>query len=180
MTSDDSGRRRLVVSVTDGEGRALRVAGLGRWLSALAPAVARGAVAIALVDDGRVRRLNRTYRGIDRATDVLSFPNGTGGALGDIVIATGVARRQAAAIGHSYQIEVRTLALHGLLHLLGYDHERDAGEMRRVEERLRRRGGLTRGLIARTVQGDKKRTQRRARTTSGPLSKPRSRSKRMR
>ena len=72
--------------------------------------------------------------------------------LGDIVIATGVARRQAREAGHSYQTELRVLALHGLLHLLGYDHERrdDRGRMARVEARLRRRGGLNVGLIERS------------------------------
>jgi probable rRNA maturation factor len=71
------------------------------------------------------------------------------GTLGDVVIATGVARRQARAAGHSLQTEVRVLALHGLLHLLGYDHEHDDGRMARVEVRLRRKGGLREGLIER-------------------------------
>ena len=70
-------------------------------------------------------------------------------ALGDIVIARGVARRQAREAGHSELTELRVLALHGLLHLLGYDHERDDGRMRRVERRLRRKGGLREGLIER-------------------------------
>lgn len=69
--------------------------------------------------------------------------------LGDIVIARGVARRQARAARHPELTELRILALHGLLHLLGYDHERDAGRMRRVEQRLRRKGGLREGLIER-------------------------------
>jgi probable rRNA maturation factor len=69
--------------------------------------------------------------------------------LGDIVIATGVAARQAREAGHSTAKEWRVLALHGLLHLLGYDHERDAGAMARVERRLRRKGGLGAGLIER-------------------------------
>jgi probable rRNA maturation factor len=113
-------------------------------------------VSIALVSDGIVRSLNREYRDQDRATDVLSFPNeprtfphASRRFLGDIVIARGVARRQARAAGHSEPIEWRTLALHGLLHLLGYDHETDNGQMRRVEQRLRRRGGLPSGLIER-------------------------------
>ena len=73
--------------------------------------------------------------------------------LGDIVIATGVARRQAKAARHSYQAELRVLALHGLLHLLGYDHDDagDAGRMARVESRLRRKGGLGTGLIERAA-----------------------------
>jgi probable rRNA maturation factor len=71
------------------------------------------------------------------------------GFLGDIVIAAGVARRQARDAGHSLQTELRILALHGLLHLLGYDHEHDDGQMERLERRLRRKGGLREGLIER-------------------------------
>jgi probable rRNA maturation factor len=69
--------------------------------------------------------------------------------LGDIVIATGIARRQAREAGHAYASELRVLALHGLLHLLGYDHETDRGTMGRVEARLRRKGGLSSGVIER-------------------------------
>ena len=69
--------------------------------------------------------------------------------LGDIVIARGVARRQAKAAGHAETTELRVLALHGLLHLLGYDHETDHGEMARAEKRLRRKGRLREGLIER-------------------------------
>src|SRR5580765_6908836 len=69
--------------------------------------------------------------------------------LGDIVIARGVARRQARAAGHAERTELRILALHGLLHLLGYDHEQDNGRMLRLERRLRRKGGLREGLIER-------------------------------
>jgi len=127
----------------------IRAPGLARWLASVAPARARGAVTVAIVPDSRVRRLNWRYRRTDRATDVLSFPSGEPGELGDIVIAAGVARRQARAAGHSLQAELRVLALHGLLHLLGYDHERDAGRMARLEARLRARGGLRAGLIER-------------------------------
>lgn len=70
--------------------------------------------------------------------------------LGDVVIARGVARRQAREARHSEQTELRVLALHGLLHLLGYDHEQDDGRMQRVERRLRRKGGLHEGLIERS------------------------------
>jgi probable rRNA maturation factor len=106
-------------------------------------------VAVVLVSDSRIRTLNRRYRGKDAVTDVLSFPNEDAGHIGDIVIAVGVARRQAREAGHGLQTELRVLALHGLLHLLGYDHERDAGRMARIEARLRVRGGLREGLIER-------------------------------
>ncbi len=96
-----------------------------------------------------MRHLNSRFRAIDQVTDVLSFPAGPAPAvpgparfLGDIVIATGRAARQARAAGLTEQQEWRRLALHGLLHLLGYDHERDNGRMRRLERRLQRRGGL--------------------------------------
>jgi probable rRNA maturation factor len=160
----DPDSKRVKVTVTDAAGRPLRDGGLAAWLSAIAPARAAGTVAVALVSDARIRALNRTYRRKDAATDVLSFPADAPPArhpapraprlpmpLGDIVIATGVARRQARAAGHSYQAELRVLALHGLLHLIGYDHDHpgDQGRMARVEARLRRRGGLGSGLIER-------------------------------
>ena len=127
----------------------LRVPGLGEWLSSVAPAAARGTVTVAVVSDTRVRALNQRYRRKFRVTDVLSFPAEDPGYLGDIVIAAGVARRQARQAGHSIHTELRVLALHGLLHLLGYDHERDNGRMARIEARLRSRGGLREGLIER-------------------------------
>jgi probable rRNA maturation factor len=129
--------------------RGVRAPGLARWLAGVAPPRARGSVTVALVSDQRVRALNRQFRGKDRATDVLSFPAGERGRLGDIVIALGAARAQALEAGHPLGTELRVLALHGLLHLLGYDHERDSGRMARVEARLRARGGLQSGLIER-------------------------------
>jgi probable rRNA maturation factor len=134
----------------------LRAPGLAAWLTSIAPSGARGAITIALLSDVRVRELNRRFRRKDRPTDVLSFPSAAAGDetsrdryLGDVVIAAGVARRQAKEAGHSIQTELRVLALHGLLHLLGYDHEIDGGRMARVEKRLRRKGGLREGLIER-------------------------------
>jgi probable rRNA maturation factor len=145
----DPDSKRLRVSVSDGTGRAVRDGGLARWLAATAPPRAAGEVSIALVSDVRMRALNRKYRGKDKTTDVLAFVQDDG--LGDLVIATGVARRQAAEAGHSYQAELRVLALHGLLHLIGYDHHdpHDNGRMARAEARLRRKGGLGTGLIER-------------------------------
>jgi probable rRNA maturation factor len=139
--------RRLTVDIVLPSG--VRAPGLAGWLELVAPAGARGAVAVGVVTDLRIRELNRRYRGKNVPTDVLSFPADEPGHLGDIVIALGVARRQAGSAGHSLSTEFRVLALHGLLHLLGYDHERDNGEMRRLEQRLRRAGGLREGLIER-------------------------------
>ncbi|HEU4928014.1 MAG TPA: rRNA maturation RNase YbeY [Vicinamibacterales bacterium] len=176
----DPDSRRVSVTVTDGRGRRIADGGLARWLAAVLPARLRGEVAIALVTDPHIRKLNKQYRGKDYATDVLSFPaedfrlepeatrlraaryseagsrGGVASAFrrkvaGDIVIAAGVAKRQAREAGHSYRAELRVLALHGFLHLLGYDHDApdDHGRMARAEARLRRRGGLPIGLIAR-------------------------------
>lgn len=107
-----------------------------------------------ITTDREVRELNRRFLGEDRATDVLSFPSGEGlGPLGDIAIAFPYARRQAAAIGHPVETELRVLLLHGVLHLLGYDHETDGGRMRRAEQSWRRRLGLPHGLIGRAERG---------------------------
>jgi probable rRNA maturation factor len=150
-------RDRLAVSVAVEGGGSKTIAaasGLGHWLRRVAPARARGTVGIAILTDQRMQRLNLQYRKKDVPTDVLSFPNTEKGRpgdgfWGDIAIAAGVAGRQARAEGHSLAVELRVLALHGLLHLLGYDHVVDKGLMGRVEERLRRRGGLPSGLVAR-------------------------------
>ena len=168
-----SSRARIRVVVSDAHGRTIEP-GLSRWLTRVAPARARGTVNIAVVSDRRVRALNQRYRGHDRPTDVLSFPatnwpqrrqnpqrpvskrglassasSAANVFLGDIVIARGVARRQAREVGHPESTELRVLALHGLLHLLGYDHEHDNGAMARFERKLRRKGGLREGLIER-------------------------------
>ncbi|MEM7351740.1 MAG: rRNA maturation RNase YbeY [Acidobacteriota bacterium] len=114
--------------------------------------------AVRFVSDREMRRLNGSYRGHDRPTDVLSFPGdlmapaGHAAAdgealrrltdpshLGDVVISVPTARRQAGELGHSTEIELRTLLLHGVLHCLGHDHETDDGTMERLEQRLRLR-----------------------------------------
>ena len=121
--------------------------------AALAGAGRRGAsLTIAFVRDRAIRQLNRTYRDQDRATDVLSFPasDAQGEAfisptpecadyLGDIVVAIDTARRQADEAGHGLAREVSELVIHGALHLCGYDHETDKGEMNRLELKLRRK-----------------------------------------
>ncbi len=98
-----------------------------------------GEVAVVLAGDHLLRRLNRQFRGKDRPTDVLSFP-GEGGeeGLGDVVISVPTAERNARRQGHRLPRELDILALHGFLHVLGYDHETDDGAMDRLEGRLRR------------------------------------------
>jgi probable rRNA maturation factor len=141
------GDSTLTIDVVTSGG--VRAPGLAAWLRRVAPPRARGGLTVAVVPDARVRALNRRYRKKNASTDVLSFPSGEPTHLGDVVIAEGVARRQARNAGHSLQTELRVLALHGLLHLLGYDHETDAGQMARLERRLRVKGGLREGLLER-------------------------------
>jgi probable rRNA maturation factor len=171
-------KRRLValsVAVVDNLGRPVRVPGLGRWLAAVAPFNVPAAMNVALVGDLRVKALNMAYRGHDRVTDVLSFPALEASSvrklltlktlrvgvapveLGDVVIASGQAQRQARQVGHSLATELRVLALHGLLHLIGYDHDVDGGAMAALERVLRRKGRLREGLIERAgVRADGK------------------------
>ena len=108
-------------------------------------------VAVCLVSDAEIARLNHTYRGKRGPTDVLSFPaDGTRGLrrsragfhLGDIAISPSAARRNARALGRGVEEELRVLILHGVLHLAGYDHETDQGQMDRYERRLRARLGI--------------------------------------
>jgi probable rRNA maturation factor len=148
---------RLRVSIATPDGLNVATRGLAPWLSRIAPAAAKGDVSVAIVSDRRMRALNRQFRGKDKVTDVLSFPSDPSTSLrasdrsfmGDIIIASGVAKQQAKAAGHSVQTEIRVLALHGLLHLLGYDHEHDDGKMARFEAKLRKKAGLKEGLIER-------------------------------
>ncbi|HWC95362.1 MAG TPA: rRNA maturation RNase YbeY [Candidatus Sulfopaludibacter sp.] len=107
---------------------------------------------VLITGDAELRRLNRDFRGMDYATDVLSFPSAHPSSLGDLAISLGRARAQARQYGHSTEQEVQILMLHGLLHLLGLDHETDAGRMARAEKRWRTRLGLPNGLIERVQQ----------------------------
>ncbi len=109
--------------------------------------VAGGEVGVLICGDERIRALNRTFRGRDKATDVLSFPSGDAQPdgptyLGDVAISLDTARRQAVAAGIEESRELVVLLVHGLLHLLGHDHERDGGEMVRLEKELRGELGL--------------------------------------
>ena len=108
--------------------------------------------AVVVASERAVREANRRFRGKSGSTDVLSFPDEDEGRLGDILVCAGRAEAQANEYGHSAEAEVKTLILHGLLHLLGFDHETDAGDMRRREARLRLKYGLETGLIERVQQ----------------------------
>jgi probable rRNA maturation factor len=127
----------------------------------------RGQVTVLLTTDTAIRRLNRQFRGKNKATDVLSFPAAPGPVkiAGDLAISIPTARRQAEERRHSLSIEIKVLVLHGLLHLAGYDHEIDRGEMDRLEQKIRARLRLPHGLIERTMSG---------RTKVGAPSLPRS------
>ena len=138
------GLRVEVVGAGDRGGRAVAMAAPGGAGAGPRPCDGRPGAGPA-----QSRSSTATSGGVDTATDVLSFPADEPETLGDVVIARGVARRQARGAGHDFPTEVRVLALHGLLHLLGYDHEHDGGRMARLEARLRRKGGLREGLIER-------------------------------
>ena|SRR5689334_13890191 len=100
-------------------------------------------VTVAFVSDKKIRELNRQFRRIDKATDVLSFPSDSSdGEMGDIAISIETAARQAKQSGLTLDGEIAQLLLHGLLHLCGYDHETDNGEMNRLELRLRKKLGI--------------------------------------
>jgi probable rRNA maturation factor len=136
----------------------LRAAPIRRFARILEAEVTRGKHFDCLITNNReLRRLNRTWRGKDLATDVLAFPvRGTvhdlRKFLGDIAISGTRARAQAREFGHSAETEVYILMLHGVLHLLGMDHETDNGRMLRAENRLRARLGLPSGLIERAPE----------------------------
>lgn len=107
-----------------------------------------------LTTDTEIRRLNRLFRGMDRSTDVLSFPATSSPAAaeeiaGDLAISVPTARRHATEHGHSLLVEIKILMLHGLLHLAGFDHHADSGQMDRRERALRARLKLPHGLIER-------------------------------
>jgi len=155
--------RRLTDGLNPWRELGLSRSGLGRFLRAAQTAVGlRGEVAVLLSDDRRLRRLNREFRGKDKATDVLSFPVGAdivNGHAGDLAISLETAARQAREQGHSLRDELRVLLLHGVLHLAGMDHEADRGEMAIREAELRRRFALPSGLIARADKANAKATR---------------------
>lgn len=146
--------------------RRLRLPQLELFLEqAMRTAQLRGDVAVLLTGDKQIRRWNREFRGKNKPTDVLSFPaapvEGIDGPMpaalaGDLAISLETADRQAAEQRHTLLEELKVLLLHGVLHLAGYDHEVDQGEMARVELRLRARLGLKSALIERVEAAEVK------------------------
>jgi probable rRNA maturation factor len=136
---------------------ALTEASLERFLTR-ARRVARlqGRVNVLVASSGTLRGLNQRFRGKNKTTDVLSFPADSEGQspkrklAGEIAISADIAAQNAFRLGHSAAEEVKILTLHGILHLAGFDHERDNGEMARRELHLRRALRLPAGLIERT------------------------------
>ena len=102
-----------------------------------------------LTDDRELRRLNKQFLGHDYPTDVLSFPSLDEHSLGELAISTQRAREQAESLGHEWAEEIKILMLHGVLHLLGMDHEKDRGKMARTEKIWRKKFSLPTGLIER-------------------------------
>ena len=102
-----------------------------------------------ITNDRELQRLNRMFLGKAYPTDVLSFPAGATGLIGELAISTERAREQAEEHGHDHADEIKILMLHGVLHLLGLDHESDRGAMARAEKKWRREFGLPVGLIER-------------------------------
>ena len=133
---------------------------LNRFLACATEALGlTGEFSVLLTGDERLRALNLQFRGLDKPTDVLSFPALPEAAKssqgGDVAISLETAAAQAAEHGHPLQVEVKILILHGLLHLAGYDHERDRGQMRRREVLLRKQFALPAGLVERSRRGGK-------------------------
>ncbi len=124
---------------------------LAEYTSALSSTIAGDRPFTCLITNNRtLRKLNREFLGHDYPTDVLSFPSGSEDSLGDVAISIECAEAQAGEYGHTRLEEVRILMLHGLLHLVGYDHETDRGKMARAERKWRKHFHLPSSLIART------------------------------
>ena len=128
---------------------------------------------VLLADDARLKELNSSFRHKNKPTDVLSFPafDNEEGMAGDLAISLETAQRQADEHGHALEDEVRILMLHGVLHLAGYDHEVDKGEMRALEAELRETLKLPVGLIERTLAAPKKKAAAKKSATKAALKK---------
>ena len=120
-------------------------------LEQIADFLGAGDVELVFVNNDEMREINHEQRGIDKATDVLSFPyeQVSGGLMGSVVISTDTASRVAGELGHSIECEIALLFLHGVLHILGYDHEIDNGQMRQKEKEVIEHFSLPDSLIIR-------------------------------
>ena len=120
-------------------------------LEQIADFLGAGDVELVFVNYDEMRKINHEHRGIDKATDVLSFPyeQVVGGLMGSVVISTDTANRVASELGHSIECEIALLFLHGVLHILGYDHEIDDGQMRGKEKEVIEHFNLPNSLIIR-------------------------------
>jgi probable rRNA maturation factor len=112
----------------------------------------RGGVGVVVTSNAEMKRMNGWFRGKNKPTDVLSFvAEGIRGYAGDISISADIAKKNSLRLGHPLEEEVKVLVLHGMLHLAGFDHETDKGEMARKEQELRTKLGLPASLIERSV-----------------------------
>ena len=120
-------------------------------LEQIADFLCAGDVELVFVSDDEMCKINHEQRGINKATDVLSFPyeQVSGGLMGSVVISTDTASRVASELGHSIECEIALLFLHGVLHILGYDHEIDGGQMRQKEKEVIEHFSLPDSLIIR-------------------------------
>ena len=120
-------------------------------LEQIADFLGAGDVELVFVNNDEMRKINHEHRGIDKATDVLSFPyeQVSGGLMGSVLISTDTASRVAGELGHSIECEIALLFLHGILHILGYDHEIDNGQMRQKEKEVIEHFSLPDSLIIR-------------------------------
>ena len=146
----------LIVIIAKRKSHNLSTGALASFLRRASKAVGlSGDVNVLLTANQHMRRLNQQFRQVNRPTDVLSFPShqpivSEKECAGDVAISIEIAKDNAQRLGHSLQDEIKILILHGILHLAGYDHESDDGEMAHLEDRLRRRLGLPTALISRT------------------------------
>ncbi|MDP2850693.1 MAG: rRNA maturation RNase YbeY [Sulfuricurvum sp.] len=123
-------------------------------LEQIADTLSTQEIELILTDNDEMAQINREFRNIDKATDVLSFPSDPfpGAPLGSIVISVNKVQSVAQELGHSEDNEIALLFIHGMLHLLGFDHEVDNGEMRQKEVELIERFNLPKSLIVRTLE----------------------------
>jgi probable rRNA maturation factor len=135
----------------------------------------KGEVNVLVTSSAELRKLNSRFRGKNKSTDVLSFPAPSGlmdDLAGDVAISAEIAVKNAGLLRHSGAAEVKILALHGVLHLAGYDHESDHGEMARKELHLRKSLGLPGGLIERSSRSQTPFTAKDAKTPQRSQRKP--------